>query len=97
MAPFIDKEIKNYVYALKRDNSEKVDLMPEENYYWADFINEAIDRAGNYKYFIKSHDDIELLTPAFFPKVEGILGSMGEPVGWVSFTDKDYLNGALGS
>lgn len=93
MAPYIDEEIKNYVYALKRDKSELVDLMPEENYDWADFINNAIDRSRDYKYFIKSHDDIELLTPDFFPKVENALAKISEPVGWVSFTDKDYLNG----
>lgn len=93
MAPFIDERIKNYIYALKRDNGELVDLMPEENYYWADFINRAIDRSRDYKYFIKSHDDIELLTPNFLSKVEDILGDISEPVGWVSFTDKEYLNG----
>ena len=93
IAPFIDERIKNYIYALKRDSSELVDLMPEENYYWADFINNAIDRARDYRYFIKSHDDIELLTPNFLSKVEDILGNISEPVGWASFTDKDYLNG----
>lgn len=93
VAPYIDKQIKNYIYALKRDNDELIDLMPEENYYWADFINEAIDRSKEYTYFIKSHDDIELLTPNFLSKVEDTLRDISEPVGWVSFTDKDYLNG----
>jgi len=93
MAPYRDEEIKNYVYALKRDKSELVDLMPEENYDWADFINNAIDRSRDYKYLIESHDDIELLTPNFLPKVENALAKIGEPAGWVSFTDKDYLNG----
>jgi hypothetical protein len=93
VAPVIDERIKNYIYALKRDNDELIDLMPEENYYWADFINAAIDRSKEYKYFIKSHDDIELLTPNFISKVEDTLRNISEPVGWVSFTDKDYLNG----
>jgi len=93
MAPFMDEQIKNYIYALKRDNSELIDLMPEENPYWADFINGAIDRSRDCKYFINSHDDIELMTPDFLAKVEDTLGNISEPVGWVSFTDKDYLNG----
>lgn len=94
MAPYIAKEIKEYIYVLKRDNGELVDLMPEEDYNWADFINTAIDRSQDYKYFIKSHDDIELLTPDFLSKVEATLNKISEPVGWVSFTDKDYLNGS---
>lgn len=93
MAPHIDEQIKNHIYALKRDNSELVDLMPEENYYWADFINKAIDRSRGCKYFIVSQDDIELLTPNFLSKVEDALRNISEPTGWVSFTDKDYLNG----
>lgn len=93
VAPFVDERIKGYIYALKRDNSELIDLMPEENYYWANFINEAIDRSKDCKYFIKSHDDIELLTPNFLSKVEDTLRNISEPVGWVNFTDKDYLNG----
>lgn len=93
MSPHIDERIKNYIYALKRDNSEVIDLMPDGNSYWADFINDAIDRSRDYKYFIKSHDDIELLTPDFLSKVEDTLRNISEPVGWVSFTDKDYLNG----
>lgn len=95
LSPFIDEPIKSYIYALKRDNSELIDLLPEEksNPYWADVINEAIDRSRDCKYFIKSHDDIELLTPNFLAKVEDVLRNISEPVGWVSFTDKDYLNG----
>jgi hypothetical protein len=93
MAPYIAEEIKDHIYTLKRERSEVIDLMPEENYDWADFINNAIDRSQDYKYFIESHDDIELLTPDFLPEVESILAKLSEPVGWVSFTDKDYLNG----
>lgn len=93
MAPFIDQRIKDYIYTLKEASRGLFDLMPEDNYYWADFINEAIDRAKDFKYFIKSHDDIELLTPNFLVKVEDILGNIEQPLGWVSFTDKEYLNG----
>ena len=91
--PYINEQIKGYIHTLKREKGKLIDLMPEENYYWADFINEAIDRARDCKYFIKSHDDIELLTPDFLPRVEEVLRNSREPVGWVSFTDKDYLNG----
>lgn len=93
MTPFIGEQMKNYVYTLKRNYPEAIDLMPEEDYYWADFINEAINRSTDCKYFIKSHDDIELLTPNFLTRVEDTLRNISEPVGWVSFTDKDYLNG----
>jgi hypothetical protein len=93
VAPSIPQPIKDYIHSLKNDHNNIVELMPEKEYLWADFINEAIKRAEGFKYFIKSHDDIELLTPDFLPRVEETLRKIREPVGWISFMDKDYLNG----
>lgn len=95
MSPFINKSIKDYIRYLQEEKGNLIDLMPTKdvNMYWADFINEAIDRAEGCEYFIKSHDDIDLLTPNFISIVEDKLKHITEPVGWVSFTDKDYLNG----
>ncbi len=94
VSPLVDKQIKEYINTLHWGYETKVELMPERDYFWADFINEAIDRAKGCKYFIESHDDIELLTPNFIPKVEYELNISRERVGWVSFTDKEYLTGA---
>ena len=48
IAPYIDQPIKDYIYLLKETNVSRFDLMPEENYFWADFINEAIDRSQDW-------------------------------------------------
>ncbi|MBI2860214.1 MAG: hypothetical protein HYX91_01750 [Chloroflexi bacterium] len=93
MTPSVQDDIKGYIHGLQREKKTKIELMPERDYFWADFINEAIDRASGFRYFIKAHDDVELLTPEFLPRVEKTLRSIRQPAGWVSFTDKDYLNG----
>jgi hypothetical protein len=60
---------------------------------WAQFINQAIDTAEGCRYFIKSHDDIELQTPGFDRKIEEFYAGMSRDVGWVSFTDTGYRRG----
>lgn len=61
--------------------------------YWADFINLAILRSAEYKYFIKSHDDIVLLSPNFFEKISSFFCKQKQPLGWVSFTDVGWRLG----
>lgn len=45
------------------------------------------------KWFIIAHDDIKLKTEKFIPTVEKSLKSLSGDIGWISFTDDDYLNG----
>jgi hypothetical protein len=63
--------------------------------FWSDFINEAIIKANEIgcKYFIKSHDDIELETPNFFEVLEAEVSSLSSPLGWISFTDTGWKRG----
>jgi SAM-dependent methyltransferase len=91
--PKIPKEVREYIYQKKKEFPENFELLPEETVYWAEFINKAIDRARDCEFFIKSHDDIELQTPNFFPTVKKILSAVKEPYGWVSFDDTGYLKG----
>ena len=53
--------------------------------FLATFAIKVIEENQDYKYFIMSHDDIELITPNFFSKVTKSLDN--KQVGWVSFTD----------
>ncbi len=92
MNPLISPEIKKYIYHKKEKYPKNFELMLDADLNWADFINQAIDRSRSCKYFIKAHDDIELLTSNFYYKVNEILNDIKEPVGWISFTDKDYIN-----
>jgi hypothetical protein len=78
--------LKNWVVLYCEKNLEfKVFQMTENS--WASFINKAIDLSMDYRYFIKSHDDIILLTPNFYEVLKDELDKINQEVGWVSFTD----------
>jgi len=91
--PKIPQEVKDYLKEKQKESPINFEFFPEETIYWAEFINKAIKRAQDCEYFIKAHDDIELLTPNFFPTVKKILSSIREPYAWVSFTPVGYLQG----
>jgi len=88
--PRVPQKVKDYVYAKEKKAPHRFELFPEETLYWADFINRATKSAQDCDYFIKSHDDIELLTPDFFPKVKRVLEAIKVPVGWISFDELSY-------
>jgi len=89
----IDYEIKDYINVLKSNGYDRIVLLQNEEMTWAQVVNKAIDLSSEYKYFLISHDDVELITENFFPKVEEAMSKITESVGWVSFTDEDYLSG----
>lgn len=61
---------------------------------FAEFTNYVFSEYGmTSNWFIVSHDDIELKTKNLIGCVEKSLDSLLDKVGWVSFTDDDYLNG----
>lgn len=91
--PKIQQEVKDYVYAKQKEYPERFEILHEKTVYWSEFINEAIERAQDCEYFIEAHDDIELLTPDFFPKVKKTLNSLKEPISWINFNDVGYLIG----
>lgn len=91
--PLVLEEVKDYIRKKKRISPDKFELFPEQTLYWADFINKAIQLAQDCEYFIKAHDDVELTTPDFFPKLKKILNAMEESYAWVSFDETSYLEG----
>jgi hypothetical protein len=91
--PRIKEEIKKYIKTQEKHFPDKFKLLPEENIFWAEFINKAIKLADGYEYFIKAHDDIVLLTPNFFPIVKKMLDNSKEKIAWISFDESGYLDG----
>ncbi|MBF0216058.1 MAG: hypothetical protein HQL30_03575 [Candidatus Omnitrophica bacterium] len=87
--PAVSRFVKRYVSI----HSGNFRVFQEKNVSWASFINAAIREAGACRYFVKSHDDIELLTGDFYGKVSGYLERLGREVGWVSFTDTGWKYG----
>jgi len=87
----MNDEIKDYVHHIPERRGHIFEGRENNGGSWAEIINDHIDKADA-KYFLISHDDIQLQTPDFYHKVDSILQKTG-PVGWVSFTDTDYLNG----
>jgi len=61
---------------------------------FAEFTNHVFSKYGaGTKWFIVSHDDIQLETPNLVSAVESSTSSFLDKIGWISFTDTDYLNG----
>lgn len=89
--PMIRPEIRHYVLRLHLQYPKRFVILEEKRTYWADFINEAITRSQDCEYFIKAHDDIKLLTPNFFPRTRDYLASLKEQIGWINFTEANYL------
>lgn len=86
-------EVKKIVLKYVEDYPTNFELLLHEEVSWATFINKAIDASEEYRYFIKSHDDIKLMTSDFYTKVTQKLKEINKPVGWVSFTDIGWMKG----
>lgn len=63
--------------------------------YWADFADDAIDIAeeNDSDYFLTLHDDVWVESENFLPRVDDIVSSTDDPVGWITFTDRGFLQG----
>lgn len=73
---------------------KRIIVIEEHCETFATFTNHVIQNYSiNSKWFIVAHDDIKLKTKNFIPTVEETLSSLKEDIGWISFTDDDYLNG----
>lgn len=94
MPPELNQKIREYVYRVN-ETYRITHVLPEENKYWADFMNESIALASSKeaKYFIECHDDIQLTTKDFMPKMEKRLSKISKKkkIGWISITDKEYM------
>lgn len=93
LGPKVSIELRDYVIK-KVENSDNYEIISFEDMYWSEFINLAIEKSKEYKYFIKSHDDIELITDNFFEKVIFELERLKtKNIGWISFTDIGWKRG----
>jgi len=90
----INVKIINMVYDLQSKMCKKIIIVRDYCGTFADFINHVIQEySANAKWFLISHDDIELKTKNFLPTVEKTLKPLKSNIGWISFTDDDYLDG----
>jgi len=90
VAPYIDKPI---LHTLCKFKSYNVVIIRNCCDSFASFTNNTFQRYGKTsKWFIVAHDDIDLKTQNFIPTLEKTVKPMRD-IGWVSFTDDDYLNG----
>jgi len=89
----ISKEVDQFVKGYVQNDPDRFEIYLNADVSWAEFINMAIDISTGYEYFIKAHDDIELLTQDFFSKVTNALKSINKEVGWISFHDVGWKKG----
>lgn len=89
----IPPEVRAYVMAQVERDPAHFRLLERAEVTWAQFINRAIDAAEGYEFFIKSHDDIELLTPGYLDRIRRELRRIDREVGWVSITDWGWTRG----
>jgi hypothetical protein len=89
----ISKELDEFVNSYVKLYPRNFEIFGKAEVSWAEFINTAIELSSDYEYFTKSHDDIELLTPEFFPKVLEKVKAIKQEVGWISFHDLSWKQG----
>ncbi len=85
------------IHMVKNNLSARIILETEHTDSYAEFTNYVFSKyATHSKWFLVVHDDVELKTENFLSTVEKILKPLQTDIGWISFTDDDYLNGHWG-
>jgi len=92
----ISDEVRNFVLEYVQQDRTHFTIFQDDEVSWAQFINKAIELSNGFDFFIKSHDDIELLTPNYFPLIKAELERIGQDVGWISITDIAWRLGDWG-
>jgi len=93
IAPYIDNKTVKSIRTLRIQNKNKIIVVRKNCRTFASFVNYVFGRYGkDAKWFLIAHDDIKLKTKNFIPTVEKTLSTIKENIGWISFTDDDYLN-----
>jgi hypothetical protein len=85
----VNRSLLSYVAKYKNN----FQIIGQGDCYWSEFINLAIDASRDYKYFIKSHDDIVLVTKNLYTRICEFYESNKTEFGWLSFTDIGWKNG----
>lgn len=63
-----------------------------EEVSWAKFINARLPELYGFDFVFICHDDIQLQSPNFMDLIWNSISTVREKVGWIGFTDTDYLN-----
>ena len=78
---------------IRQQNHNKIIITQKHCETFAKFTNFVFDKYGiTANWFMISHDDIELKTKNFIPTVKKKIKDFKTDIGWISFTDDDYLN-----
>lgn len=88
--PQIPQMVTEYVQSQKKQDPKLFELLEIETLYWSEFINQAIEKAQDSKFFFLAHDDIRLITPNFFQKFIETTSRIEEKYAWISFDDQAY-------
>ena len=87
----ISQDIIDCVTKLKNSN---IKVISDHCGSYADFNNHILLKYGTgTKWFLSVHDDVEIKTKDFVGAVECSTQPFLSKVGWITFTDVDYLNG----
>ncbi|MHA2275254.1 MAG: hypothetical protein ACXAC2_05785 [Candidatus Kariarchaeaceae archaeon] len=90
----IGQDIINTLERFSENSNNRIVITTAYSHSFASFINYVIRVFTiNSKWFLFVHDDIELITKDFIPTVEAKLETIQSDIGWISFTDNDYLSG----
>lgn len=90
----MEEGILKCVNEFKRRNKNSIVIIPDCRYSFAQFTNHVFLKYGSgSKWFIVSHDDVQIETKDLVSVAEQSLQPFLDKVGWISFTDNDYLTG----
>jgi len=93
IASHIEPEVADWVKAVALKNDHVV-IVTDHCSTFAMFTNHVFLKYGpGSKWFLISHDDIQLETKNLISEVEKSINFFSDKVGWIAFTDTDYLNG----
>tara|TARA_B100000586_G_C20104391_1_gene426562 strand:- start:829 stop:1872 length:1044 start_codon:yes stop_codon:yes gene_type:complete len=95
LGPNVNKKVTHFVENFVHSHSNNFEIIIRDEVTFSTFVNQAIKQSEDYEYFIKSHDDIELFTPDFFPTAMKAIKKIRKEVGWISFTDIGWKRGYL--
>ena len=93
VAPYINRKILLMIRRIRQQNHNRIIITQKHCETFAKFTNFVFDKYGiTANWFMISHDDIELKTKNFIPIVKKKIKDFKTDIGWISFTDDDYLN-----
>lgn len=94
VASHIKSEVVKCIENIALVSNGHVKIVTDHCATFAEFTNHVfLKYAPGSKWFLISHDDIQLKTKNLIGEVEKSIYPFSDKVGWITFTDIDYLNG----